>query len=113
MKRIATVLACVAALALPAASLAGDGKGGAGFDEHYARASAHVEKFVKKCRVATPPAKCAEVKTRLGARLAAWEARISERIAKVSAHPQSEKRDARLAELKSRLAKVTALAAQL
>ena len=44
MKRIGMLLACVAALALPAASFAGDGKGGAGFEAHLARAQAHVAK---------------------------------------------------------------------
>ena len=113
MKRIGMLLACVAALALPAASFAGDGKGGAGFEARLARAQAHVTKYAEKCKVAQPAAKCAEAKARMQARFDAWEARLQARIAKLEQRPASEKRTARLTELKSRLAQVSALEAQL
>jgi len=113
MKRIGMLLACVAALTLPAASFADGGKGGAGFEAHLARAQAHVEKYVAKCKVTTPATKCAEAKTRMQARFDAWEARLQERIAKLEQRPASEKRTARLTELNARLKQVDDLEAQL
>ena len=113
MKKIGMLLACVAALALPAASFADGGTGGAGFAAHLARAQAHVAKYTEKCKGATTAAKCAEAKTRMLARFDTWEARLQTRIAKLEQRPASEKRTARLAELNSRLAQVNALEALL
>jgi len=113
MKRIAILAAIVAALAVPAASLAGGGTGGAGFDAHYARASARVTRIVAVCDVATPPARCTDAKAKVAGRLGAWESRIQSRIDKVTARPDSAKKTARLAELNTRLDKVEALAAGL
>ena len=109
MKKIALLLA-VAALALPTAAFAADGKGGAGFDEHLTRATAHVTKLHEKCNVATPPAKCAEAKTKLTARLTEWASRIQARIEKVNARPgNGPKKAEHLKTLTDRLAAVQAL----
>jgi uncharacterized protein YlxW (UPF0749 family) len=114
MKRIALLLVCTAALLVPAAALAADGKGGgAGFEQHLARATATVTKVDQKCSVATAPARCAAVKARLSERLEKWQTRLQARIDKLSARPDSEKKTARLAELNDRLAQVQALAAKL
>jgi hypothetical protein len=113
MKRIGMLLACVAALALPAASFADGGTGGARFAGHPARAQAHVANYTEKCKVATPAAKCTEARARMLARFDAWEARLQERIAKLEQLPASEKRTTRLAELRSRLAQVNALETKL
>jgi len=86
MKKIALLLA-VAALALPATALAGEGKGGAGFDDHLTRATAHVTKLHEKCNVAAPPAKCSEAKVKLTARLNEWASKIQDRIEKLNAKP--------------------------
>ncbi len=113
MKRVGAVLVCVGALAFPVASPAADGKGGAGLERHLARATAHVAKYVEKCKVAEPPAKCDAVKARLAERLAAWKTRIEERIAKLDSRPDSDKKSARLAQLQDALTQIAALQAQL
>lgn len=111
--RLLMVIASVVALAVPAAAFAGDGSGGKGFEQHLARATAAVEKLTTKCDVAKPPARCADAKARLTAKLQQWEALLQARVDKVSAKPAGTKQAARLDELKSRLAQVQALEAKL
>ncbi len=113
MKKLATLIGCVTVLALPAASLAADGKGGSGFDAHLARATAKVEKVTAKCNTAPAPVKCADVKARIADRLDAWAERLQARLDKVNARPDSERKTAVVAELEDRLEQVQALAAQL
>jgi hypothetical protein len=109
MKKIALILA-VAALALPVAAFAGDGKGGAGFDEHLTRATAHVTKLHEKCNVATPPAKCGEAKAKLTASLTEWAAKIQAKIDALNAKPgNGPKKAEHLKTLTDRLAAVQAL----
>jgi hypothetical protein len=109
MKRIPLLLA-VAALALPAVAVAGDGKGGAGFDEHITRATAHVTKLHETCNVATPPATCGEATAKLTSRLNEWASKIQERIDKVNARPGTgPKKAEHLKTLTDRLAAVQAL----
>jgi hypothetical protein len=113
MKRIGILLACVGALALPAASLAGDGTGGTHLAAHLARATARVATYTAKCKVASPAAKCANAKAKLTARFTAWEAKIQARIVKVNQRPDSAAKSARLSRLQDALAQIDALKAQL
>ncbi len=113
MKRIGMLLACVAALALPAASLAAEGNRGAGINEHLARAQAHVAKYVEKCKVDEPPARCAAVNAKLTAKFDSWEARLEARIAKLEERPDSERKTAMLGKLNRWLTQVHLLQEQL
>ena len=109
MKKIALLLA-VAALALPAAAFAGEGKGGAGFDEHLTRATAHVTKLHEKCNVATPPAKCGEAKAKLTAKLTEWASRIEAKVEELKAKPgNGPKKAEHLKTLTDRLSAVQSL----
>ena len=76
MKKIGILLACAGALAFPAASLAGNGSGGAGLQAHLARATAKVAKYDAKCHVASPAANCSAMKAKLTAKFDAWDAKI-------------------------------------
>ncbi len=113
MKRLGILVACVAALAIPASSLAAEGNGGAGIDAHLARAQAHVAKVTEKCNVAEPPARCSVVKAKLLAKFNVWEARLEARIAKLEERPDSERKTAMLAKLNGWLTQVQNLQAQL
>jgi len=113
MKKIGVLLACAGALALPAASLAGNGTGGAGLEAHLARATAQVAKYSEKCKVANPAAKCADRKAKLTAKLGAWDAKIQARIAKLNQRPDSAAKSAKLSQLQSVLTQIAALKAQL
>ncbi len=113
MKRLGAAIFLVAALALPATALAGNRAGGARFDAHLARATAHVNAYVARCDVDAPPAKCANRHARLTARLTTWAARIQAKIDAVSQRPDSDRKTARLARLQDKLAQISALQAQL
>jgi hypothetical protein len=113
MKRIGVLLACVGALAIPAASLAGNGTGGARLEAHLAKATARVATYTAKCKVANPAANCADAKAKLTARFNAWEAKIQARIANVNQRPDSAAKAARLTRLQDALTQIDALKAQL
>jgi hypothetical protein len=113
MKKIGILLACAGALALPAASLAGNGSGGAGLQAHLARANAKVAKYDAKCHVASPAANCSAMKAKLTAKFDAWDAKIQARITKVSQRPDSAAKTAKLAKLSNALSQIAALKAQL
>ena len=111
MKKVGLLLACVAALALPAASFAGSGH--AGLQARLDKASAKVAKYTAACKVANPAAKCSAVKARLTAKFNRWDARIQARIAKLGAQPDSAAKTAKLARLNGALSQIAALQAQL
>jgi hypothetical protein len=113
MKKVGILLACVAALALPAASLAGSGTGGAGLQAHLTRATVRVAKYTAKCKVASPAANCAARKAKLTTKFTAWDAKIQAKIAKVSQRPDSPAKTAKLTALNNALTQIAALQAQL
>jgi hypothetical protein len=80
VKKVATLIALLGALALSAVAFAGNG---AGLDQRLAKIDARVAKYAEKCHVASPPAKCAAVKEKLSARLTKVEGKLDARIAKV------------------------------
>ena len=117
MKRLALVIVCLSALALPAASLAAErpdaAAAAAAFQARLEQARANAASFVARCNVAQPPPRCAVVRAKTLARLHAWEAAIRARIAAVEQRPESVQRSAVLARLNARVAQVAALAARL
>ena len=82
MTRIIPMLLAFAALAAPAVSLAGDGAGNR--EERMAKLEARVGKYAEKCKVANAPARCAQVKQKLGARIDKIQARITARLAAIN-----------------------------
>jgi hypothetical protein len=80
VKKVAAIVTLMGALSLSAVAFAGNG---AGLDAHLAKIDAKVAKYQAKCQVASPQAKCADVKTKLTARLTAFEGKLDARIAKV------------------------------
>jgi hypothetical protein len=67
------------ALSMSAVAFAGNGPG---IDARVAKLDAHIAKYHSKCDV-NPKARCAEVKTRISARLTKIEGKLDARIAKV------------------------------
>ena len=112
MKRVGLLLACVAALALPAASSASTGSHSR-LQVRLERAADRVAKYVATCKVSNPAATCAAQKAKLTAKFNRWDNKIKARIAKVSAKPDSARKTARLARLNDALTKIAALEAQL
>ena len=82
MTRIILMLLAFAALAAPAVSLAGDGAGNR--EERMAKLEARVGKYAEKCKVPNAPARCAQVKQKLGARIDKIQARITARLAAIN-----------------------------
>ena len=114
MKKLGLLVMCVLGLALPATSLAADGQGGARLEAHLARATAHVAKYVEKCKPAPAERaqRCAERQAKISARLKAWEGRITERIARVE-KSDGENKAARLVKLNDTLSQIKNLEAKL
>ena len=82
MTRLIPILLAFTALAVPAISLAGDGAGNR--EERMAKLEARVGKYAEKCKVANAPARCAQVKQKLGARIDKIQARITARLAAIN-----------------------------
>jgi uncharacterized coiled-coil protein SlyX len=77
LKRIVPVLLILAACAVPSFAFAGDG---AQLDARLAKLEARVATYESRCEVANAPARCAQVKTRLGAVIDKMQARLQGRV---------------------------------